>query len=99
MRGEGDEALFAALAEELPARAWDLIRVNPADAPRAHGRFPKSSIVSDASVSGGLEAEAEGGRVLVSNTLDTRLATAWPDILPGLVAGLLPESHERPTPA
>ncbi len=98
LRGQGGEALFAALAEELPPRTWDRIRVNPADASRARSRFPQTSVVSDAGVSGGLEAEAEDGRVLVSNTLDTRLATAWPDIVPELVAGLLPESHERRTP-
>ena len=41
-----------------------------------------------------MRLEAAGARVLVSNTLETRLATAWPDMLPGLIGGLLPELHD-----
>ena len=80
--------LFDALAGELPSCRWQCVRVNPADAVLAKQRFPDATIETDAGVSGGLEVAAEDGRVAVSNTLETRLAIAWPDLVPGLIAEL-----------
>jgi vacuolar-type H+-ATPase subunit E/Vma4 len=95
LREEGADGLFAALAAELPRRSWE--RVNPADRHRAQAWASQADVVCDAGVAGGLEVEAEEGRIRVSNTLDTRLDTAWPDILPGLVAGILAEyPDDRP---
>jgi vacuolar-type H+-ATPase subunit E/Vma4 len=99
LRDEGAEALFAALAAELPPRRWQRVRVNPADLQFARTQFPKAEIESDASIAGGMAVEAEEGRIRVSNTLETRLDTAWPDILPGLVAGILQEYPGHRPPA
>ncbi len=99
LRERRQERLFETLAGELPARAWQKVRVNPADEPRARQRFPQATVEGDARISGGLESETENGRIRVSNTLEARLATAWPDLLPGLIATLVSESsdHQLPT--
>lgn len=80
--------LFDVLARELPPCRWQSVRVNPADADLATRRFPGASIETDPAVSGGLEAACGEGRIAVSNTLETRLDIAWPDLLPGLLADL-----------
>jgi vacuolar-type H+-ATPase subunit E/Vma4 len=95
-RQEHYEQLFAALAAELPARTWQRVRVNPADQRLAAARFPPAQVECDEAIVGGIEVEAEDGRVRISNTLQTRLQMAWPDILPGLIHHILSEaSHEQ----
>jgi len=91
----GGAALFEALADEPPARDWQTVRVNPAQAKAARARFPDAEVEIDESVSGGLEVSAEDGRLRVDNTLEARLENAWPDLLPGLVADAfaIRESH------
>ena len=96
---EGGEALFAALADELPERDWQRIRVNPSQAKTARDRFPDAAIEPDESVSGGLEAAAEDGRLHVDNTLEARLEAAWPELAPGLVAEALAERESDGTAA
>ena len=96
---EGGEALFTALADELPERDWQRIRVNPSQAKTARDRFPGAAIEPDESVSGGLEATAEDGRLHVDNTLEARLEAAWPDLAPGLVAEALAERESDGTSA
>jgi V/A-type H+-transporting ATPase subunit E len=95
LAGQGGERLFAALAAELPERRWETVRVRPADADLAQARFPGAELQRDEAVSGGLAVTAEGARVRLVNTLEARLDTAWPDLLPGLVAEILatPEGH------
>lgn len=82
------EALFEALARELPPCRWQSVRVSPADAELAAGRFPGAAVEADPAISGGMEVACDEGRVAVSNSLETRLASAWPDLLPGLLADL-----------
>ncbi|MGB5105018.1 MAG: V-type ATP synthase subunit E family protein, partial [Steroidobacteraceae bacterium] len=94
LRQDAADGLFEALAAELPPRQWQLVRVNPADEQRARVLFPQAEIVGDAGISGGMTVEAEGGRIRVSNTLETRLDAAWPDVVPGLVAGILAENSD-----
>ena len=91
-RQQGAERLFAALSAELPPVPWQRVRVSPADQPLARARFPEAVVECDASIAGGMAVEAEEGRIRVGNTLETRLESAWPDILPGLVADILEES-------
>jgi vacuolar-type H+-ATPase subunit E/Vma4 len=94
LRQELGGVLFSALAAELPAFDWQRVQVNPADADLARSSFPAAQVVCDAAISGGMTVDAAEGRIQVSNTLDTRLAMAWPDILPGLIGTLLPESRD-----
>ena len=90
------ERLFAALADELPARPWQRVHVNPVDQRLAAARFPQTQVACDESIAGGIEVEAEDGRIGVSNSLQTRLQTAWPDILPGLIHHIFTEApHEQ----
>ena len=79
---EGGAGLFEALAAELFNCRWETVRVNPADEELARLAFPDARIEGDDSLSGGLEASAEGGRVRVDNTLEKRLERAWPELLP-----------------
>jgi vacuolar-type H+-ATPase subunit E/Vma4 len=99
LRVQGDAALFRALADELPALRWTRVQVNPADLDPARQCYPQSEVVADAGISGGLAVETEGGRIRVSNTLDTRLGVAWPDLIPILVGKLLPEAGDEPPAA
>lgn len=96
---ERQATLFAALAAELPSLAWQRLRVNPADEQAARRLFPNSEVECDGAIGGGLEAEADGGRIRVNNTLAARLENAWPDLLPGLVASIFAESQGHGTAA
>ena len=87
-------ALFASLTAELPERPWERVIVNPADEKLAKQHFPQSAIASDSAITGGFNVECESGRVRISNTLESRLETAWPEILPELIKAVLEEiSH------
>jgi len=99
LRLQGGTALFRALADELPALHWTRVQVSPADLDLARQCFPQSEVVADASLSGGLAVETEGGRIRVSNTLDTRLGVAWPDLIPILVGKLMSEAVDEPPAA
>lgn len=89
--------LFASLAEELPALAWQHVRVNPADETLAQTMFRGAAVSCDANIAGGVDASAHDGRVKVTNTLDARLDSAWPEILPDLMKEVLEEgSHSQP---
>lgn len=93
------EALFEALALELPPCRWQCVRVNPADAGLAARRFPGATVETDPAISGGMEVACDEGRVAVSNSLETRLAIAWPDLLPGLLADLAARGRDHGTTA
>lgn len=93
------EGLFAALAEEIPAGAWQRARVNPADRDLAKRHFPDAEIMPDEAVVGGMEVAAQNGRIRISNTLEKRLARAWPDVLPSLINDILEESSDHRPPA
>jgi len=95
---EGDyPRLFATLAAELPPLACEIVTVNPLDANLARSLFPQAQVASSPSITGGLEAAVDGGRIRVTNTFEARLRNAWPDILPVLVREVLTEvSHSQP---
>lgn len=95
LRGSGAEAGLAALATELPSLEWRRLRVNPADEADARRLFPKADIECDPTIAGGLRAEVDGGRIAVDNTLEARLDTAWPDLLPGLIRSIGTECGEH----
>ena len=93
------ETLFEALALELPPCQWQRVRVNPADAGLAARRFPGAAVETDPAISGGMEVACDDGRIAVSNTLETRLVTAWPDLLPGLLADLAARGRDHGAPS
>lgn len=87
---------FHALANELPARDWARLVVNPADAPLAQARFPGSAVHCDAGISGGVIAEDAALRV--NNTFERRLSAAWPELLPAVMNDVL-TLNQRSQPA
>jgi len=87
----GDE-LFTRLAAELPQLDWQRVEINPVDVERARARFPQAHITGNGAIHGGMDVEARDGRIRICNSLDTRLAMAWPDLLPKLLADLRPET-------
>jgi vacuolar-type H+-ATPase subunit E/Vma4 len=99
LRGGAPARLFEALARELPLRRWQRVRVNPADVELAARQFPDAAVDVDPAISGGMELECEDGRIRVSNTLETRLAIAWADLLPRLIAQTTAESRPHGTAA
>ncbi len=99
LRAQAAEKLFSALAAELPALAWQKVRVNPADEALARQHFPQAQVECDTAISGGMETEAEGGRIRVNNTLEARLETFWPELVSGLIATILAELCDDQPPA
>lgn len=84
--------LLPALAAELPAGSWRRVSVSPEDRTAAQTLFPRAEVIADAAITGGLDVEE--GPVRISNTLEARLESAWPEILPGLMKEILEEvSH------
>jgi vacuolar-type H+-ATPase subunit E/Vma4 len=99
LRGTTPARLFEALARELPQRDWQRVRVNPADVADAGRCFPGASIEGVSGIAGGMDLECDDGRIRISNTLETRLAIAWPDLLPELIAHVASRSHPDGTAA
>ncbi len=91
LRGKDYEAVFGKMACELPTLAWRTVRVNPADAALARMHFPGAEIVSDDTITGGMDASTEGGAIRIINTFEKRLERAWEDMLPGLIKDVYQE--------
>ncbi len=87
-------ALLEALAQEIPGRAWPRVRVNSADLDLARRLFPNAEILADDDIVAGLVVEDDDGRIRIDNTLETRLARAWPEILPGVVGDAMKETGD-----
>jgi V/A-type H+-transporting ATPase subunit E len=98
LRGDGYGRVFEQMAQELPALAWQSVKVNPADIGLAKKHFPGAEIVQDDSISGGVDATAEGGAIRVVNTLEKRLERAWREMLPLLIKDVYQEVSDG-TPA
>lgn len=88
---EHDRDLFGALVAELPMRNWERVTVNPRDRAAARKAFPDAEVRIDASIGAGVEVEQ--GPVRVSNTLEARLESAWPEILPALMKEIQEEAR------
>jgi len=86
--------LFAALATELPSRQWQRVTINPADQSLAQVCFPQAQVVCDPHIDGGMDVAAEEDRIRISNTLETRLEAAWPDLLPDLMRTIFQECDD-----
>jgi V/A-type H+/Na+-transporting ATPase subunit E len=88
------EKTFEKLARELPSLDWRVVRVNPGDAGYARKYFPDAELVTDANISGGMDAATEGDAIRVVNTLEKRLERAWPDLLPVLMKEVFQEAND-----
>lgn len=86
------ESLFVSLAAELPPGGWEEVKVNPLAVDVARRLFPEAEILTDASISGGLEVSRAGGALRIVNTLEKRLERGWPEILPLLLQEVCQEA-------
>jgi V/A-type H+-transporting ATPase subunit E len=75
------------MAAELPAD-WKTVRVNSEDAGIAREHFPEAGIITDDSISGGMDVMTEDAKIRVINTLEKRLERAWGDVLPHIMKEL-----------
>lgn len=85
LRDERYSDVFDRLVQELPVYKWAIVRVGPEDVEMAVKYFSDSEIIPDSSITGGLEAIAEGGKIKVVNTFEKRLERCWPEMLPELI--------------
>jgi V/A-type H+-transporting ATPase subunit E len=100
LRGEAYDSIFEALARELPAADWRIVRVNPRDAAPAGKLFPGAEIVPDPKITGGMDVSAGAGTIRVINTFEKRLERAWGDLQPDLIRDAYDEvSGEEPSAA
>jgi len=83
LRDEGYKDIFSVLVNELPQCEWAVVKVNPQDRVLAETLFPEDEVVSDPTVTGGIEVTGKEG-ILVVNTLEKRLERLWTEILPEL---------------
>ena len=79
------QGYFRLMADELPELDWKTVRVNPEDAQLAQEHFPEAGIITDDSISGGMDVMTAGGSIRVINTFEKRLERAWGDILPDMM--------------
>lgn len=85
LRDEGYSDIFRLLVKELPFCNWEMVKVNPQDERIAKEYFSDAEIITDSSITGGLEVQAKDGKIRISNTFEKRLERAWVEILPGLM--------------
>ena len=85
LRDSHYEKTFAKMVRELPSLPWKSVRVNPRDAALAQKHFKGAEIVSDAAITGGMDASTEEDSIRIVNTLEKRLERAWNDMLSDLV--------------
>ena len=81
LRDEGYKDIFSVLVNELPQCEWAVVKVNPQDRRLAETLFPEDEVVSDPTVTGGIEVTGKEG-IRVVNTLEKRLERLWTEILP-----------------
>ncbi len=98
LRNSNYPEAFRAMARELPPLPWRTVRVNPGDTALAKKHFPDAEIVSDGTITGGMDVMTDGGKIRVVNTFEKRLERTWPDVLPGLIRDVYEELSKRGTP-
>src|SRR5512143_360412 len=98
LREDGYPAVFEKLAAELPSMPWKVVRVHPADAVLARKYFPDAEIVPLEAVTGGVDAEVDGGKIRVVNTFEKRLERLWDDLLPHLIRDVYKEVPNGTSP-
>jgi vacuolar-type H+-ATPase subunit E/Vma4 len=98
LREDGYPAVFEKLAAELPPMPWKVVRVHPADVILARKYFPDAEIVPLEAVTGGVDAEVDGGKIRVVNTFEKRLERLWDDLLPHLIRDVYKEVPNGTSP-
>ncbi len=88
LRNGDYERLFAELVAELPDEGWQEVRVHPADHDLVQRYVPAGRPVLEPSIAGGLIAVGRDGMFLCDNSLNKRLARAWPRLRAKLLAEL-----------
>ena len=76
------------VATELPPRSGAGCASTPPTRPTRDACSRRRTSNEHPTIAGGLRAEVDGGRIAVDNTLEARLDTAWPDLLPGLIRSI-----------
>lgn len=98
LREEGYPAVFEKLAAELPPMPWKVVRVHPADVVLARKYFPDTEIVPLEAITGGVDAEVDGGKIRVVNTFEKRLERSWGELLPVLIRDVYNEVPDGSSP-
>jgi V/A-type H+-transporting ATPase subunit E len=96
LRGSDYPEVFGRMTRELPPLAWKMVRVNPEDAGLAKSIFTGADIILDKTISGGVDAMTDGGKIRVINTFEKRLERAWVDMLPELIKKIYAVIEESP---
>jgi len=76
------------LADELPQRRWQRMRVHPDDAAAARSRYPDCCVEEDAALGGGLVAIEADEALQIDNSFERRRQRLWPQLLGRLLARL-----------
>lgn len=84
----GGDALFRALAAEIPDQQWQRLQVNQRDRQLAAELFPQAEIEVSDEIIGGLIVQNDGGRVQIENSLGKRLHHLWIELLPEMMGEL-----------
>lgn len=82
------DALLKTAGAEAPAGSWQVVRVHPDDQGLAGRLFPDAEVETDPRISGGLYLSTKEGEVRIDNTLETRLASSWPELSGRMLAEL-----------
>lgn len=96
LRGSDYREVFERMARELPPLAWKTVRVNPEDTNLAKNIFNGADIIPDKTISGGVDAMTDGGKIRVINTFEKRLERAWVDMLPDVLKKIYDAVEESP---
>jgi V/A-type H+-transporting ATPase subunit E len=96
LRGGDYREAFGKMVRELPPLEWKTVRVNPEDTGLAKSIFPGADIIPDATISGGVDAATDGGKIRVINTFEKRLERSWVDMLPELLKKIYDSVEKGP---
>jgi vacuolar-type H+-ATPase subunit E/Vma4 len=95
LRKERYQDVFTLLAREFLDLQWEEVWVNPEDVETAREHFPDSKITSDDTITGGIKAMREDGKIYIHNTFEKRLERIWEDIQPSIIRDIYQEVSEH----
>ncbi len=86
---------FGKMAREIPPLPWKTVRVNPEDVDIARSIFKGADVIPDGTITGGVDAMTDEGKIRITNTFEKRLERAWVDILPELLKKIYDAVEKR----